>query len=77
LFREHNQTRFAKSEANCKRIEIASGSTEQVARMSEATRGTDKAKTPDVAEPVIGRAFARPVGSQWQWRKSCRAVDRV
>ena len=23
------------------------------------------------------RAFARPVGSQWQWRKSCRAVDRV
>src|ERR1700722_9148029 len=31
--------------------------------MSAATCGIDQAKTPDVAEPVIGRAFARPVGS--------------
>src|SRR5260370_34367038 len=29
------------------------------------------------AEPVIGRAFARPVGSQWQWPRSSHAVDRV
>ena len=62
MFREQSN-RFVKSQANCKRIEIASGSTEQVARMSAAICGIDKAKTPDVAEPVIGRAFARPVGS--------------
>ncbi len=31
--------------------------------MSAAICGADTAEDPDVAEPVIGRAFARPVGS--------------
>ena len=34
-----------------------------VARMSEATSGDNTNTAPDIAEPVIGRAFARPVGS--------------
>ena len=34
-----------------------------VARESEATPGISQAVFPDIAEPVIGRAFARPVGS--------------
>jgi hypothetical protein len=34
-----------------------------VARMSEAISGTSRrGRSPDVAEPVIGRAFAPPVG---------------
>jgi hypothetical protein len=34
---------------------------DSIARMSEAACGTAE-KIPDVVEPVIGRAFARPVG---------------
>ena len=34
-----------------------------VARMSEAISGAVLQRVPDIAEPVIGRAFARPVGS--------------
>ena len=31
--------------------------------MSAATCGIEQLDVPDVAEPVVGRAFARPVGS--------------
>jgi hypothetical protein len=34
-----------------------------VARMSDSDIRDDRASAPDFAEPVIGRAFARPVGS--------------
>ena len=46
-----------------------------VARMSEAICGIEEA--PDVAEPVIGRAFARPVGSSGLRRsQTCVVPDK-
>jgi hypothetical protein len=45
-------------------IPTSFGSTREVARMRACDmRGSRQTKTPDIAEPVIGRAFARPVGS--------------
>jgi hypothetical protein len=47
-------------------VTVSTASAEALRAKAEAIRASTRGEMDCFAEPVIGRAFARPVGSQWR-----------